>query len=98
MFGLILLGLALIGGLGGWFLGNRQRGWRLTLLWVLLPFWLCLPLAIPAAILGGVDGLLQWLMLVGMLGYPILAWAIPAAVVFAIARYGDKMAGNLRAP
>lgn len=99
MFGLILLGLAAVGGLGGWLLGSlkRRRRWP-AVLWIPLPLWLCLPLAVPAAILGGVRGLMEWLMVVGILGYPIAAWIIPAAIGLAVARYGDKRAGNLTTP
>lgn len=99
MFGLILLGLAAVGGLGGWLLGSlkRRRRWP-AVLWIPLPLWLCLPLAVPAAILGGVRGLMEWLMVVGILGYPIAAWIIPSAIGFAVARFGDRLAGNLRAP
>lgn len=98
MFGLILLSLATVGALGGWFVGRlkRRRRW-LAVLWILLPFCLYLPLTIPAAIYGGLDGLLIWLMVLGILGYPILAWAIPATVAFAVARYRDKIGGSLRA-
>ena len=99
MFGLFLLGLAVVGGIGGWFIGGlkRRRRWP-AIIWILLPLWIALPLAIPAAILGGARGLLEWLMVVGILGYPIAVWILPAALAFAVTRYGDKLAGNLRAP
>ncbi|MFC7380229.1 hypothetical protein [Brevundimonas sp. GCM10030266] len=99
MFGLILLGLAVVGGLGGWFVGNlkRKRRW-LAISWILLPLWLAILLAIPVTFLAGGRGLMEWLMIIGILGYAIAAWIIPAALAFAVARYGDKMAGNLRAP
>ena len=99
MFGLILLGIALVSGVGGWLVGRlKLKRWWPPVLWILLPFWLCLLFVIPFGLFGGVDGLLNWLMMLGMLGFPILAWAIPAGAVFAITRYGDQMAGNLRAP
>lgn len=99
MFGLILLGLAVASGLGGWFIGDmkRRRGWA-PLLWILLPLWLYLPLSIPAVILGGVRGLFEWLVLLAMLGFSMAAWAIPAAIGFAVARFGDRTAEPLRAP
>jgi hypothetical protein len=99
MFGLILLGIALISGFGGWLIGRlKRRRWWPPVLWILLPFWLCLLFVIPFGLFYGIDGFITWLTLLGMLGYPILAWAIPAAAVFAVARFGDQAAGNLRTP
>lgn len=99
MFGLILLSLAVVGGLGGWFVGSlKRRRWWPAVVWVPLPFWLYLPLTAFAVFTEGGQGFVWWLIGLAMLGFPILAWAIPAGFAFAVARYGDQMAGNLRAP
>ena len=91
MFPLILLALAVVGGLVGWFVGGlkRRRRW-LTALALGLPFWLYLPVTIPVLISGGVQALGWWLMGLGMLGFPMAAWIIPSGIGYAVSRFGNE--------
>lgn len=91
MFGLFLLGLSVVGGLGGWLIGRlTKRRWPLVA-WIPLPLWPCLLLLLPAGFLGGVEGLINWLIIVAMLGYPIAAWTIAAGLCALLARHGRRL-------
>lgn len=91
MFLFILLGLALVGGLVGWSVGELRRRCRwLTAFALGLPFWLYLPAAIPLLISGGVEALGWWLMGLGMLGFPMAAWIIPSGIGYAVSRFGTE--------
>jgi hypothetical protein len=91
MFGFVLLGLAVVGGILGWVIGSlKRRRWWLAAVCIPLPFWLYLPVAIPVVISEGVKALGWWLIGLAMLGFPIMAWIIGAGIGFAVARFGNE--------